>query len=116
MSNRVTKEILDRQVEWLNTITGGTYCLGYAYGGVRIEAEAGGRDVSPRGSKRAISTMLGVMIRTVLDLQQRENFRAGTVPAHEHAAKTACEEYVESREQYCCVRSESMLEKGDYKP
>ena len=86
MSNRVTKEILDRQVEWLNTITGGTYCLGYAYGGVRIEAEAGGRDVSPRGSKRAISTMLGVMIRTVLDLQQRENFRAGTVPAHERTS------------------------------
>ena len=32
------------------------------------------------------------------------------------AAKTACDEYVEMREQYCCVRSESMSEAGDYKP
>jgi len=83
MSNRVTKEILDRQIEWLNTLTGGTYSLGYAYGGLRLEAEAGGRDVSPRGTKRQISTMLGVTIRVVLDLQQRESFRAGTVPARD---------------------------------
>jgi len=84
MSNRVTKDILNRQIEWLNTLTGGTYSLGYAYGGVvRIEAEAGGRDVSPRGTKRQISTMLGVTIRVVLDLQQRESFRAGTVPARD---------------------------------
>jgi|TARA_R110002051_G_scaffold179045_1_gene248866 hypothetical protein len=32
------------------------------------------------------------------------------------AVKTAFDEYVEMREQYCCVRSESMWEEGDYKP
>ena len=65
MADRVTKEMLNKQVDWLNRVSGGDYCLGWAYGGVRVEAERGARDITRRGSKRDISDYLLAMIAVI---------------------------------------------------
>jgi len=69
MAYRVTKAMLDKQIDWLNKISGGDYCLGWAYGGVRVEAEQGSRDISPRGTKREVSMYLRVMHQAVTRYQ-----------------------------------------------
>lgn len=82
---RVTKEMLERRVALLNDMTGaaqlpykderdsrgrlianaGTYCIGGAYGGFRLErmAQGGGvSDVSPRLSKAALYEWINAYI------------------------------------------------------
>lgn len=53
----ITKEQLEKQVAWLNRLTGKTFELGWADGGVRIE-HASDRNISKRGTKREIADQL----------------------------------------------------------
>lgn len=45
---RHTKKELEFLVNRLNAETGSNFCLGYAYGGVRLEANSGSKDISQR--------------------------------------------------------------------
>ena len=51
---RTTKEDLQYYVDRLNKLTNGNFCLGYAYGGVRLEANQGSKDISYRLSKKEL--------------------------------------------------------------
>ena len=53
----ITKKQLENQIAWLNRLTGKTFELGWANGGVRIE-HASDRNISKRGTKREISDQL----------------------------------------------------------
>ena len=64
-----TKNDLQYYVDRLNKLTNGDFCLGYAYGGVRLEAANGSIDISQRLSKKELYlqlvTMVNVLERTV---------------------------------------------------
>ncbi len=66
---RTTKDDLQYYVDRLNKLTNGDFCLGYAYGGVRLEAAKGSVDISQRLSKKELYlqlvTMVNVLERTV---------------------------------------------------
>ena len=66
---RTTKDDLQYYVDRLNKLTNGDFCLGYAYGGVRLEAANGSVDISQRLSKKELYlqlvTMVNVLERTV---------------------------------------------------
>lgn len=59
---RTTKEDLQYYVDRLNKLTNGNFCLGYAYGGVRLEANEGSKDISYRLSKKELYLQLITMI------------------------------------------------------
>lgn len=62
----ITKADLESQVRLLNDVTGGSYSLGWAYGGVRVERADGSIDVTERGSKPAVYAMLRGMVHVAL--------------------------------------------------
>jgi hypothetical protein len=52
---RVTKQMLNRQVSMINENAGKPIVsLGWAYGGVRLESADGGKNLSCRGTKQEI--------------------------------------------------------------
>jgi len=76
---RITKDRLQKRLDLLNGVLGvplkpfyfedgkyrvnkETYCLGWAYGGVRLERAGGSVDVSPRGTKRDVWNYIGAML------------------------------------------------------
>lgn len=62
---RTTKEDLQYYVDRLNKLTNGNFCLGYAYGGVRLEANEGSKDISYRLSKKELYLQLITMINVL---------------------------------------------------
>jgi hypothetical protein len=62
---RTTKENLEYYVDRINALTGSNFCLGYAYGGVKLEANNGSVDVSQRLTKKELYMQL-VTIERVL--------------------------------------------------
>jgi hypothetical protein len=70
---RITQGHLERQVDILNSMTGGGYVLGWAYGGVRLEKDNGSRDISPRGTKRQVSEYVTTVIQVLSQEQKRQN-------------------------------------------
>ena len=62
---RTTKEDLQYYVDRLNKLTNGNFCLGYAYGGVRLEANEGSKDMSYRLSKKELYLQLITMINVL---------------------------------------------------
>ena len=62
---RTTKDDLQYYVDRLNKLTGGNFCLGYAYGGVRLEANEGSKDISYRLSKKELYLQLITMINVL---------------------------------------------------
>ncbi|MBT7542419.1 MAG: hypothetical protein HN683_23985 [Gammaproteobacteria bacterium] len=91
--DRITEKDLKRQLKVLNALTGhketpfeevngayvwntGTYCLGMAYGGCRIEqiVNSGGgcSDVSMRGTRREVYEQLRTAVRVLSDYQAAE--------------------------------------------
>ena len=70
---RTTKEDLQYYVDRLNKLTNGNFCLGYAYGGVRLEANQGSKDISYRLSKKELYlqliTMINVLEHTAKEVQ-----------------------------------------------
>lgn len=68
----ITKAVLAAKIEYLNYITGGSYDLDYAYGGVRLvrltNEHGGVADMSERVGKpemaRILDTIINVMPRT----------------------------------------------------
>ena len=69
MSNRITKGILNRQIDWLNQITGLDYSLDWSNGGTRIFADSGSRSLFRRGTKRDTSELLSAMLQMAYDLR-----------------------------------------------
>jgi len=62
----VRKDTLDRQIDWLNSASGGDYSLDWANGGVQIACAGGSHIVSPRrGTKREVDAQLRVMVEAV---------------------------------------------------
>jgi len=51
---RVTKNMIESKVEYLNDDYNLNLNIGYAYGGVKIEVNDGSMDISCRGSKSEI--------------------------------------------------------------
>ena len=62
---RTTKDDLQYYVDRLNKLTNGNFCLGYAYGGVRLEANEGSKDISQRLSKKELYLQLVTMINVL---------------------------------------------------
>ena len=62
---RTTKEDLQYYVDRLNKLTNGNFCLGYAYGGVRLEANEGSKDISYRLSQKELYLQLITMINVL---------------------------------------------------
>jgi len=71
MSQRITNENLEYYVERINKLTGGDFCLGYAYGGVRLEANKGSVDISYRLTKRELYDQLVTMDNVLSRMQQK---------------------------------------------
>ena len=63
--NRITKENLEYYVERINKLTNSNFCLGYAYGGVKLEANEGSVDISQRLSKKELYLQLVTMARAL---------------------------------------------------
>jgi hypothetical protein len=65
---RVTKEDLEFYVERLNKLTNSNFDIDYAYGGVRLVANNGSKDISYRLSKKELYehlvTVVGVLEHT----------------------------------------------------
>jgi hypothetical protein len=59
---RVTKELLSAQTDWLNELTGGSYRVGYDRGQSRLRTQDG-ENVSQYGTKSEISMVLEAMIK-----------------------------------------------------
>jgi hypothetical protein len=55
---RITDKDLEYYVERLNKLTNSNFCLGYAYGGVRLEANEGSKDISQRLTKKELYLQL----------------------------------------------------------
>ena len=62
---RTTKNDLQYYVDRLNKLTNGDFCLGYAYGGVRLEAANGSVDISQRLSKKELYLQLVTMVNVL---------------------------------------------------
>jgi hypothetical protein len=62
---RTTKDDLEYYVERINKLTGSDFCLGYAYGGVKLEAKNGSVDISQRLSKKELYMQLVTMARAL---------------------------------------------------
>lgn len=62
---RTTKDDLQYYVDRLNKLTNGDFCLGYAYGGVRLEAANGSVDISQRLSKKELYLQLVTMVNVL---------------------------------------------------
>ena len=62
---RTTKDDLQYYVDRLNKLTNGNFCLGYAYGGVRLEANEGSKDISQRLSKKELYLQLVTMVNVL---------------------------------------------------
>lgn len=62
---RTTNEDLQYYVDRLNKLTDGNFCLGYAYGGVRLEANEGSKDISQRLSKKELYLQLVTMVNVL---------------------------------------------------
>lgn len=60
-----TKNDLQYYVDRLNKLTNGDFCLGYAYGGVRLEAANGSVDISQRLSKKELYLQLVTMVNVL---------------------------------------------------
>jgi len=65
MRERITMQDIQRRLDYFNQHYGTDLSLGGAYGGYRIEAEGGARDISPRGTKRECYTFICAMLRGV---------------------------------------------------
>jgi hypothetical protein len=88
MTERITKADLDRQIRDLNSTRwvhrglsadAPDYSLDWAYGGVRVVDDNGGRDVTVRGTKREIYNILRGMMYVARDQQ---NPRPPRTPSH----------------------------------
>ena len=75
---RVTKELLSAQTDWLNELSGGSYRVGYDGGKSRLRTVSG-ENISQYGTKREISMILDAMIK-LLCLQ---TLRTGQWPRQE---------------------------------
>ena len=62
---RTTKALLETYVERINKLTGGNFCIGYAYGGVKLEANNGSVDISQRLTKNELYMQLVTMERAL---------------------------------------------------
>lgn len=62
---RTTKDDLQYYVDRLNKLTNSDFCLGYAYGGVRLEANKGSKDISYRLSKKELYLQLITMLNVL---------------------------------------------------
>jgi hypothetical protein len=69
---RVTKELLSAQTDWLNELSGGSYRVGYDGGRSRLQTQGGAENISQCGTKREISMILDAMIK-LLSLQTLRN-------------------------------------------
>jgi hypothetical protein len=67
---RTKKSDLEFYVERINKLTGSNFCLGYAYGGVKLEAADGSVDISQRLSLKELYYQL-VTIERVLTHAKR---------------------------------------------
>ena len=63
--DRITKENLEYYVERINKLTNSNFCLGYAYGGVKLEANNGSVDISQRLSKKELYYQLVTIERAL---------------------------------------------------
>lgn len=63
--SRTTNQDLEYYVERINTLTGSNFCLGYAYGGVRLEANDGSVDISQRLTKKELYMQLVTIERAL---------------------------------------------------
>ena len=75
---RVTRELLSAQIDWLNELSGGSYRVGHDGGRSRLRTQDG-ENVSQYGTKREISMILDAMIK-LLCLQ---TLRTGQWPRQE---------------------------------
>ena len=62
---RITNKDLEYYVERLNKLTNSNFCLGYAYDGVRLEANEGSKDISQRLSKKELYLQLVTMVNVI---------------------------------------------------
>jgi hypothetical protein len=62
---RIKKDDLQYYVERLNKLTNSNFCLGYAYGGVRLEANEGSKDISQRLTKKELYLQLVTMVNAL---------------------------------------------------
>jgi hypothetical protein len=63
MKDAITKKQLDHYVAILNNqLPNADFSVGYAYGGARLEAKNGSRDVSPRRTKRDVYEFIAAML------------------------------------------------------
>lgn len=69
----ITKTVLAAKVQYLNSITGGSYDLDYAYSGVRLvrltNEHGGVADMSERVSKPEMAHILDTIINIVLRMK-----------------------------------------------
>jgi hypothetical protein len=63
--NRIKNDDLEYYVERLNKLTNSNFCLGYAYGGVRLEANDGSKDISQRLTKKELYLQLVTMVNAL---------------------------------------------------
>ena len=62
---RTTNDDLQYYVDRLNKLTNSNFCLGYAYGGVRLEANSGSKDISQRLSKKELYLQLITIVNVL---------------------------------------------------
>jgi hypothetical protein len=67
--DRITNANLEYYVERLNKLTNGNYCLGYAYGGVKLESNEGSKDISQRLTKRELYNQLITSVTIIENMQ-----------------------------------------------
>ena len=60
--DRITKDHLNYKLEQIQRLTGKTFNIGYAYGGVRLEANGGSKDISGRVTKRELYDQLATCV------------------------------------------------------
>jgi len=63
LMQRVTKELLNTQINWLNGLSGGSYRVQYENGAARMQTQDGAENISQYGTKREISMILDAMIK-----------------------------------------------------
>lgn len=70
---RITKTVLEAKVQYLNYITGGSYALDYAYGGVRLvrltDEHGGVADMSERVGKPEMARILDSITNVVIRMK-----------------------------------------------
>jgi hypothetical protein len=62
---RIKHDDLEYYVNRLNKLTNSNFDLGYAYGGVRLEANEGSKDISYRLTKKELYLQLVTMVNAL---------------------------------------------------